>query len=365
MAASPEGEMSKEAKGEMSREEKGEMSRDETDGAAQPDTQKALDGSARRRRYERVQGGPAPALTAQKLALLRFVAELRLLSMPQLARLTGLSERSARRHLRELFDAGLVDRVPVPRAALAPAAEGNDARLLYGSAPTVYVSVKAGVALLVKAGYLPPDAQRLPLPEYGPRNSVFLAHELAVRDARVWLECDAAKHAGRGVLRWSDGREATIPLPDAGVARPDAWFVYRLGRLPPVAEVPDRPLVLVGLVETDRGTERGGARWGSKFEDYRRLLLDRAALAAATGYVNARVLVLTPDAQRRDALAGLLAERARETGAAAALLGRFWLAERSILEGAELTEPAWRRPGSDGLWPLVTAGTLALRPVIG
>lgn len=338
---------------------------EETSRSIRPDTSAAPDGSARRRRYQRVAGGPAPTLTAQKLALLRFIAELRLLSMPQLARLTGLSDKSARRHLRELFDAGLVGRVPVPRAALAPAADGNGAGLLYGSAPTVYVPAKAGVALLVGSGHLPPEAQHLPLPEYGPRNSLFLAHELAVRDTRVWLECDAAKHAGRGVLRWSDGREATIPLPGAGAARPDAWFVYRLGRLPPVvdvpvAEAPDRPLVLVGLIETDRGTERGGARWGDKFEDYRRLLADRAALVATTGYVNARVLVLTPDARRRDALAGLLAERARATGVPAPLLGRFWLAERSVLEGAELTAPAWRRAGSDDLWPLVTAGTLAL-----
>lgn len=83
-------------------------------------------------------------------------------------------------------------------------------------------------------------------------------------------------------------------------------------------------------------------------------------LPTVMGYVNARVLVMTPDARRRDALAGLLAERVRATGVPAGLLGRFWLAERSVLEGAELTAPVWRRAGSEDLWPLVTAGTLAL-----
>jgi len=165
----------------------------------------------------------------------------------------------------------------------------------------------------------------------------------AARTRRV-----STRRAG-GSWRWRDGEAAAIGLDRERAplaVRPDAWFVLRLGRA-----------VLVGLVEVDRGTERGDRRWGEKLDAYAALFAG-GRLPAVTGYVNARVLVLTPDARRRDALTGLLAERAQETGAAAGV-GRFWLAERSVLEGAELTAPAWRRPGCDGLCPLVTDETLA------
>ena len=82
----------------------------------------------RRRRYAAPQTVSAPpALTPVKLLALRLLAECHLLSLPQIALLLegatprpkSAREKSARRHLRELFDAGLVAVVPVPRAALA------------------------------------------------------------------------------------------------------------------------------------------------------------------------------------------------------------------------------------------------------
>jgi len=313
-------------------------------------------GNPRRRRYARSasQAGCA-SLTPVRLEILRFLAELRFLSLPQIAKLCcpsprqGLSEKSARRHMRALFDAGLVDVLPVSRAALAPPGAPNDASLLYGSAPNVYALAARGLETLHRAGLDDGQAEGRKKPAYGPKNGLFLAHELAVRDVRVWLEL-AARKGGHGLENWREGEEAAIGL-EREVApyavRPDAWFALRLGRA-----------VLVGLAEVDRGTERGDRRWGEKLDAYR-VLFAGGRLPAVTGYVNARVLVLTPDARRRDALAGLLAERAREAGAPAALLGRFWLAEQSVLQGMELTELAWRRPGSDGLWPLVTADTLA------
>jgi len=94
----------------------------------------------RRSRYERIEGSPVPALTSQKVAILRYLSELRFLSLPQLARLTCPSEKSARRHLRELFDAALVEVVPVARAALASAGSMDGAQLLHGSAPRASAS---------------------------------------------------------------------------------------------------------------------------------------------------------------------------------------------------------------------------------
>ena len=310
----------------------------------------------RRRRYARSPSQTAfVPLTPARTEILRFLADLRFLSLPQIARLCcpsgrrDLSEKSARRHMRALFDGGLVDVLAVSRAALAPPGTPNDASLLYGSAPNVYAPTAHGLEALHRAGLADrPDTGRKG-PAYGPRNSLFLAHELAVRDVRVWLE-EAARNGGHELESWRDGEAAAISLDRAQpplAVRPDAWFVLRLGRA-----------VLVGLAEVDRGTERGDRRWGEKLDSYAALFAG-GCLPAVTGYVNARVLVLTPDARRRDALARLLAERARETGVPVAYLGRFWLAEQLVLRGAELTAPAWRRPGSDGLWPLVTADTLA------
>jgi len=317
---------------------------------------------ARRSRYIRAEGGSLPSLTAQKVAILRYLAELRFLSLPQLARLTCPSEKSARRHLRELFDAALVDVVPVARAALAPAKDAGGAQLLHGSAPNVYVPTEAGLRLLVEAGHLSPELLRRAPPKYGPKNSLFLAHELLVREVRVWLEATAAAHDGQRVLKWQDGKDAVLPLPQGGAARPDAWFVQQiLPERPPAAGQPTgpaRPLVLVGLAEIDRGTERGGLRWGEKLEAYLALFSDRPALAASTGYVNARVLVLAPDALRRDGLAAWLERRVNELRMPPDILSRFWLAEQEVLARTDLGEACWRRPGGNALRPLVSQQTL-------
>lgn len=301
---------------------------------------------ARRRRYAR---SPSPraltALTPVRVRMLLFLAELGFLSLPQLARLCcpsgrrDLSERSARRHMRALFDAGLVDVLPVSRAALAPPGAPNDATLLYGSAPNVYAPTARGRETLYRAGLIGKEEAKRPAPSYGPKNSLFLAHELAVRDVRVWLETAACAH-GHEVEAWRDGEEAAIGLQrgqGASFVRPDAWFVYRLDGI-----------VLVGLVEVDRGTERGDRRWGEKLAAYGALFADRAALTAATGYVNARVLVLTSDERRRDRLAILIAERAEQ-----ALVDRFWLAGSNVLERLDLCGLSWRRPGASPLQSLV------------
>ncbi len=73
------------------------------------------------------------------------------------------------------------------------------------------------------------------------RSSLFLAHEMAVRDVRVCLE--AAGAGGYEVESWRDGGDAAIRLrapQGPPSARPDARFVYHLGGV-----------VLVGIVEVD------------------------------------------------------------------------------------------------------------------
>lgn len=300
-------------------------------------------GAARRRRYAR---SPLPdrsvGLTPAKVELLRWLTELRFLSLPQLARLCypskrrDLSEKSARRHMRELFDAGLVDVLPVSRAALAPPGSPNDASLLYGSAPNVYAPTAQGLRMLLRAGLIGEEMLKRPAPAYGPKNSLFLAHELAVRDVRVWLEC-AARSGGHEVEQWRDGEEAVInlDLPPFSV-RPDAWFSFRMGEV-----------VLVGLVEVDRGTERGDRRWGEKINAYAALFVG-SQLSSVTGYINARVLVLTPNARRRDQLAAFIGEQTTQQ-----LASHFWLSDRTILDRSHLVLPIWRQSDSLSLKPLV------------
>ncbi len=299
---------------------------------------------ARRRRYER---SPSPgalvALTPTKIWMLRYLSEMRFLSLPQLARLCcpsgrkDLSEKRARRHMRELFDAGLVDVLPVCRAALAPPGSPNDASLLYGSAPNVYAPTREGLGLLLRAGLIGEETVKRLAPAYGPRNGLFLAHELGVRDVRVWLEA-AARGGGHEVERWHDGEEAVIPLErpqPMRAVRPDAWFVYRVATV-----------VLVGLVEVDRGTERGERRWREKLDVYSALFAGRD-LTRTTGYRNARVLVLCPDTRRRDGLCQAVAE------AVGPLAARFWVTEQAALEDPDLCNPLWLQPGRTGLHPLL------------
>lgn len=255
------------------------------------------------------------------------------MSLPQIARLCcpagrqDLSEKSARRHMRALFDAGLVDVLPVSRAALAPPGAPNDASLLYGSAPNVYALAPRGLEVLHRAGLTEqPNAARKK-PTYGPKNSLFLAHELAVRDVRVWLEL-SARAGGHEVEQWRDGEEAAIDLGRAQAplwVRPDAWFVYRLGKT-----------VLVGLVEVDRGTERGGRRWGEKLSAYA-ALFGGDCLKGATGYVNAHVLVVCPDTRRRDQLSDFIAQ------GDISLKDRFWIADQTALNSLNLAQVPWRR----------------------
>lgn len=291
-------------------------------------------GSDRRRRYVRTPPDkPLAALTPTKVQLLCFLAQCRFLSLPQLARLCCPSEKSARRHMRELFDAGLVDVMPVSRLALAPPDAPNDASLLYGSAPNLYVPTPRGLELLLHAGLIGKETVKRTAASYGPKNSLFLAHELAVRDVRVWLEgATQAAHGEQQVLAWKDGNEAVLDLGHGGSVRPDAWFVHRIG------QTENRPSVLVGLVEVDRGTERGDKRWQEKLGAYEELF-SGGALKVATGYVNARILVITPDARRRDGLATFIGERS------GTMAPRFWFAERVVLQHPSLAAPYWWQSG--------------------
>jgi hypothetical protein len=288
----------------------------------------------RRQRYTR---SPAPVtLTPRKLALLETISAYGLATAPQLAKLVGPSDKSARRHLRELYDGGVIDIIAVPRAVLAAKGEPNDARLLYGSAPNIFRVTKAGQKALITAGLV--DVP-LPIPTYGPRNWAHIAHAIAIRDVRLWLELSARLVPEQALQTWKSGGEAEIDLERLRVPKrvyPDAWFVYRMGEK-----------VLVSMVEVDRGTERGGKRWQEKVAAYS-ALFQSGRLKSVTGYNQARILVLTPTKRRRDSLTAFLKKQLDP-----ALAARFWLAEETVLTIPGFGATEWRQPGKDPTSPLI------------
>ena len=275
-----------------------------------------------------------------------MVGALGFVSLGQLAFAIGLSAKATRRHMRALFDAALVDVVAVSRDALAPSAASRTGAVTGGSAPNFFRLTGAGLRALRDQGFEGiAAAGRAVVPSL-----LWTSHAVMVGDAYAWLRRAAREH-GHVVESWRDGVRAEIALgrerPPRTV-RPDAWFAYRLGAH-----------TLIGLLEADRGTEKGGRRWGEKLDAYGALFAgDR--LRELTGYVGARVIVVAPDARRRDALAAFIRERAP-----ASLARRFWLAEHSVLRQPHLDQGAWRRPLADGLHPLVPLELLAAAQTAG
>ena len=310
----------------------------------------AAEGRKRVGRYTRIPT-PLAALTPIKLTLLRFLVECRILSLHQLAILARLSYKGVQRQMRALFNAELVDVVPIARIALASEEIPNTAQLLHGTAPNLYVPTASAIKLLVESGTVAPHYLKRTLPKYGPRQTPFLRHELIVRDVRVWLE--RLHQAGQGsTQRWEDGPYAHLDLQPLGVIRPDAWFVFELSA---------RPSFLVALVEVDRGTERGRERWSEKVGAYEAIFCS-GRLAELTGYRRARVLVVCNSEARRDTLATLIAELAGEielpsegadSGTGGNLASRFWLTTTATLESATLSDPVWCRFGTRDLVPLI------------
>lgn len=286
----------------------------------------------RRRRFVPAPASQPTGLGGQHMLALGLVGQAGIISLPQLARALDISAKKARRIMRALFDAGLVTLVAVTRAAFVDLGTRPDPQLALGSAPNVYVLSRTGARLLAKQ-----DGASSPAAD-PPTGSVYIAHELAVTDALIWL-LRLPKGTTAELLRWHRGGEAIFDLGRSQpplTARPDAWFVCRLGER-----------FLVGLVEADQGSERGLVRWSQKLAAYR-LLFGSDVLKKTCGFSKARVLVLVPSARRRSSLAHLV-----YTEAEAPLAECFWFTERSALETGGLEAPIWERPGSPALVPLI------------
>lgn len=236
-------------------------------------------GEAAQGRQSRWSPSPRPILlNAYDWALLEAVSRHQPVTLSQLARLLGRSDKGCQRTARRLFDAQLIAVLPgPPTASMSPQ-----------NAPTVRGLTEAGARRVGGKQYAPPPAWKL-------------EHELLVRDVAAWAA--AACRAG-------------------GLAAPEIRYALRLsGDLVPdaVLTVPVGDKALCALVECDRSTEPA-RQWREKAGKYAKLLA-LPDLTALVGRPRARLLVVCPDLGRCAWVDSLL----RETGVAA------WFSPRSVL----------------------------------
>ena len=300
--------------------------------------------SARRNRYlASPAGADVGTPTPNMLASLACMGAHSPTTTALVAAASGMSEKAAQRANRRLVDLGFASVIPVTRAALAGPESVNDASLLFGSAPNVFAPTRAGLRLLSDLGLIGEAERARALPTYGPRNALFIGHELGV--ARVYAWARRCVHAREGgvLAAWKSGALAPMAtgIPSPQFAKPDAWLAVRLGS-------GDPPPTLVGLVEWDTGSERGDERWAQKATAYA-ALFSGGGVKEATGYARARLLVIVPTEVRRDRLAALIAQ------ASPTVAGRAWLATTEALEDAGLERAIWRRPRHACLYPLYAA----------
>lgn len=289
--------------------------------------------ASRRRRFER--GEPEHPMGPLDTRAVLEVAKMGMATVPQVAGLLGWTERAASNHLRNAYDHGYLERYGVTRPQIA-AAGGSE--LLFGSAPIVYALAREGLRAVTQAQLLA-AAEVADVPQVSTK-SLFVAHELMVRDVRVWLaRVQRAYPAHRGLREWVHGPRGAIDLGRSEYprqCRPDARLTYGL-----------HEKTLAAFVEADRGTETSPARWEEKVAQYVPVL-STGLVAQVTGQELARVLVFCLDAARREWIAATLSRSLPRE-----LRDRFWLCEASAMGTTDLAAPAWRVPGVPNLMPLV------------
>lgn len=280
----------------------------------------------RRSRLKR-SGNPRAGMTPIKMRLLHYVAECGFLTTRQAALIMGMKRDAVYAHLSALYELDLMDRFIVPYASVAPPGEDGP-NIAYGPSENFHRASRLGLRYLLQMGRISEELESRKLPDYGARNSLFLAHEVLVRDVRVWLEMCSRANGGH-VEQWADGTAAHLPP-----ARPDAWFVYGLpnGR------------ALVGLVEADRGTERG-PQWEWKARDYKEMLAGTTLARATGGNTKARLVIVTQSESRRERIAELLSETS--------IAAISFVATQDDIRTGGLERPIWNNPLEPYLVPLV------------
>ena len=294
----------------------------------------------RRSRYQPV--GTPLVVTPMRKAILVSVSDFGVISTPQLSDVTGLPLRTTQRQARHLFDARALRVVAAPRALLVDFGTEVGPDIAFGSSVNIYQPTIIGQKWLFQHGLC--GSLHVPQP-YGPSNWRFVGHSLRIADLRVFSPPAVRANDSLRIERWRQERPArcTILAPFGRKVRvnPDVHLVLRLSD--------DK--VLSSFAELDMGSE-GRQRWTEKLSVYRDLLLSPSLPEATGGYRRSRLLIVTATVRRRDQLSELVEKQTPE------ISPMVWLADKSILVGTLIDTPAWVRPGSSSLSPLLTSDQL-------
>lgn len=285
---------------------------------APPPTPPLSGAEARKRRYSPSPDAARPVTTRQRQAL-GLVAELQPLGTSHVRRMLDLNPKAALRTLRALFDAGLVEKLAVPRAVMAETPEAAACRGLYED---LYRLTREGARLLGR-----------PTPRPWSRGDwLFLPHEVLVRDVAGHFMVSARHHGlAAPTLRVEETRLRS--------ARPDAWLALPLGER-----------TLFAFVEADRGTERGERHWADKARTYADLFAS-GELLTLTGFARVRVLVVAPDWRRCEVLSELVERQAPHDH------WLYWLTPRTTLDQDDFSAGRWLNAGA--IKPLISPNILS------
>lgn len=233
------------------------------------------------------------------LEALTVVAAIQPVTIAQVSRITGRAYSDARDTLERLC-AGCYAEVRNQKLGLSPN-DPNVYRLTYRGATLLGVTVR---------------------PWQG-TSDTHVRHEILVRDTAAWIAAAARHHQ-------LEMPKIKVRGTRLGPITPDAIFDQPIARDAATGAVRR----LVGLVEADRGTERGSERWTEKALGYRELFA-ADALEKAVGSARARILVFAPNAARIQTLIALITKVAPET------LRHFWFTGHATLKTADLTRSVW------------------------
>lgn len=259
-------------------------------------------------------------MTQIKRKILLQVAECWFLTTPQVASMMGISEQATRNHLRDLLDMQYLEGRGVDRSTLASPDEANDHHLLGGRAPTVHVPTPVGFTWLVHHKYMR-RADVREAPNIGPKNKLFLPHEVQARELQIWLTQVHKAHPDHDGVQWAKyGTDTWINLGKDHYpmeVRPDATLVYHFENAG-----------MAVFLEVDRDTETKRKTWEDKFREYE-ALFQTTLIHEITGFKTARIIVTAPDAPRRDWIARILNDMYQDTTMPP---NRFWLVTESDLK---------------------------------
>jgi len=225
------------------------------------------------------------SLAERDLAVIREVAALRFLSGAQAARLCFTAHepnanlRASRRTLLRLTRLGLLDRLPRQLGGVRAGSDGY-----------VYQLAAAGQRLSIERGWLPKRRVRRPLIP----GRLFLRHSLAVAELHARL-VEAAR-SGSFELLERTSEPACWRATEGATLKPDSYLRLGLG-----------PYEDSYFIEVDMGTE-GSAALEAQLERY--LAYARSGCEQAAHGVFPKVLWLTPDAGRKEALEAVVAQSA-------------------------------------------------------